>query len=309
MKSDNQAAPAASARPAISSTGLLHLLVVYIVWGSTYLAIRVGVRPGSGFTPFMLGTMRALVAGSLLLGWGALTRQRLRLTRAEFWTLTVTGLLLWVGGNGLVMLGEQRADSGITALVIAGVPIWVAVMEAVRDRRLPSLLLVGSLLLGLGGIAVLSMPLLLSGVRADTIAVIELLSASVSWALGTFIQSRRKFTLSPAVSSGVQILAGGVGFLIVTLLVGEPLPHPVASAWIAWGYLVVFGSLLAFTSFVQALRLLPTRLVTTYSYVNPVIAVFLGFIILNEKITPWTIAGAVLVLLGVAGVFRSHSRS
>jgi drug/metabolite transporter (DMT)-like permease len=300
------AASQTSTRSGLSRAGLLHLFVVYIVWGSTYLAIRVGVRPGSGFTPFMLGTMRALAAGALLLTWGALTRQRLRLSRGELFTLFAAGILLWTGGNGLVMIGEQRADSGVAALIISGVPIWVAIMEAISARRLPSLLVAGSLLVGLGGIILLSMPLILSGLKADLFSVIALVTASISWAAGTFLQSRRHLLLSPPVLSGYQCLFGGIGFAVVSLFLREPLPNPRPDAWLAWGYLVVFGSLLAFTSYIQALRHLPTRLVTTYSYVNPVIAVILGFIILRENITHWTILGAALILLGVAGVFRSY---
>jgi len=106
------------------------------------------------------------------------------------------------------------------------------------------------------------------------------------------------------VSSGYQQLFGGIFFVVIALIVGEKLPTPTTEAWMAWGYLVVFGSLLAFTSFVSALQLLPTSLVTTYAYVNPVIAVLLGWLILREAITPWTVAGGLLVILGVMGIFR-----
>jgi drug/metabolite transporter (DMT)-like permease len=291
----------------INRIGLLHLFVVYIIWGSTYLAIRVAVRDGAGFTPFALGAMRALLAGGLLLAWGAFRKERLRLSRSEFITLLSAGILLWLLGNGLVMFGEKRADSGITALIIAGVPIWVSVIEAVWNRKLPSKLLIGSLLLGSCGILLLSMPLLQTGIKSDVISVIALLAASISWATGTVIQSRQKIQLAAPVNSGYQMLFGGIGFLISALVLREPIPTPIPEAWAAWGYLVVFGSLIAFTSYLQALRLLPTNIVTTYSYVNPIIAVALGALILGEKITLWTIGGAVLILLGVMGVFRAHN--
>jgi drug/metabolite transporter (DMT)-like permease len=285
----------------LSSIGLFHLLVVYIVWGSTYLAIRVGVRPGSGFSPFVFGAMRVLTAGAILLALAALTHK-------ELLNLAASGLLLWLGGNGLVTFAEQRANSGLAALVIAGVPIWVAIYNAIAARKMPSALVIGALLIGMSGIVLLSMPLLLSGIRADFLSVIIMLSASISWAGGAWLQSRTKTNLAPTVSSGYQMFFGGIGFAVTALILREPLPTPIPQAWLAWAYLVVFGSLLAFTSFIRALRLLPTNIAMTYSYVNPIIAVMLGWLILGEQITYWTVAGAALILLGVAGAFRAHSR-
>jgi drug/metabolite transporter (DMT)-like permease len=292
----------------INLAGMLNLLVVYFVWGSTYLAIRMAVREGAGFPPFTMGFMRTAAGGVLLLIWGALARKRLRPTKSELLTLVLSGIFLWNGGNGLVMVAEQRADSSLAALMIASTPIWVAIIEAILDRRPPSWLLVGALLVGFSGIAVLSAPVLRNGVRADMLSILALLGAALSWSLGTVLQSRRPVDLSAQVSSGIQTLAGAVGFAGLTLLFGEPLPTPNTEAWLAWGYLVVFGSVLAFTAYVTSLRLLPTNIVVTYSYVNPVIAVILGWIILREPITAWTITGSALVLLGVWGVFRSRRR-
>jgi drug/metabolite transporter (DMT)-like permease len=289
-----------------SKAGYFHLAIVYVVWGSTYLAIRVAVREGAGFTPFVMGAMRVLAAGIILLTIGMIMKQRMRLTRTEFLTLLASGVLLWTGGNGLVVFGEQMADSAVAALIIASVPIWVAIIEAILDRKIPSALLVGSLLVGTSGIVVLSMPLILSGLRAEVLSILAMVLASLSWAGGSVLQSRNRVNLAPAVSSGYQSLFGGIGFVIVALVLREPLPHPIPQAWLAWGYLVIFGSTIAFTSYVQALHLLPTKIVITYSYVNPIIAVLLGWFILSEQVTPWTIGGAALVLLGVAGVFRAH---
>ena len=295
-------------KSSLSSIGLFHLLVVYIVWGSTYLAIRVGVRPGSGFTPFVFGAMRVLTAGTILLALAALTHQRLRLTRKELLNLAGSGLLLWLGGNGLVIFAEQRTNSGLAALVISGVPIWVAIYNAIAARKMPSWMVISALLTGMAGIILLSMPLLLSGVKADFLSVVIMVSASISWAGGAWLQSRVKTTLAPGVNSGYQMFFGGIGFALTALVLREPLPTPIPQAWLAWSYLVVFGSLLAFTSFIQALRMLPSNIVMTYSFVNPIIAVILGWIILGEQITYWTVAGAALILLGVAGAFRAHSR-
>jgi drug/metabolite transporter (DMT)-like permease len=266
------------------------------------------MREGAGFTPFTFGAIRVLIAGTILIIWGALVRRRLRPTREELITLIGSGLFLWLGGNGMVMLAEQRADSGLAALVIASTPIWASTLEAVFDRKAPSPLHIGALLVGSLGIVVLSMPMILSGLRGDLLSVVALLLAALSWAAGSVFQGRRKSSLAPEVSSAYQLLFGGVGFALTALLLREPAPQPIAEAWWALGYLVVFGSVLAFTSYVKVLRLLPMRIVVTYSYVNPIIAVMLGWIILGERITLWTVGGAVLVLLGVAGVFRSHTQ-
>ena len=287
-------------------TSYFHLGVVYIVWGSTYLAIRVAVREGSGFPPFTMGLMRACAAGGILLLWAWMRKQRIRPTKAEWGTLIGSGLLLWTMANGLVMWAEQRADSSLTALLVAAMPIWTVIIEAIIDRRMPSARLVAALLVGFSGIGLLAAPSLMTEVRADLLSTIALIIAPLCWAIGSVLQARRPVNLDPRVSSSYQILIGGSGFLFLALLFKEPFPTPNLEAWLAWGYLVTFGSLLAYTSFVTVLGLLPMNVVMTYGYVNPVIAVILGWLILREEITLWTVGGSVLVLLGVAGVFRDR---
>jgi drug/metabolite transporter (DMT)-like permease len=286
--------------------GYFHLSVVYLVWGSTYLAIRVAVREGSGFPPLTMAGLRVLAGGMLLLVWSASSRRRVRLSRQEMAVLATSGLLLWLGGNGLVTWAEQRAHSGYAALLIAATPIWVALIESVLDWKIPSRLLIGSLLVGFAGIVLLSVPVLASGASADLWSLIALLLAGLSWGSGTILQSRKPVVLAARVSSGYQQVFAGLGFVLVALLIREPRPDPVPEAWMAWGYLVVFGSVFAFTSFVQAVRLLPISVAMTYAYINPVIAMLLGWLILREPITIWTLAGAALVLLGVAGIFRAR---
>ncbi len=293
----------------VTWSGMLNLMVVYFVWGSTYLAIRVAVRDGSGFPPFALGALRVLPAALILIAWGAASRKRIKISRQEFVTLLFSGLLLWLGGNGLVNWSEQRADSSVAALTIAATPIWVAIIEAILDRRMPSMRFIGALLIGFSGIAVLSWPVLRTGVRADILSILGLLAAGLSWGSGTILQSRRPVGVQSVVSSGYQQLFGGIGFVLIFALSNEPVPNPVPEAWWAWGYLVVFGSIFSFTAYVRAVELLPTSVVMTYPYVNPIIAVILGWVILNEPITTWTLAGAVLVLLGVAGIFHERRRN
>ncbi len=294
------------AQETIDPAGLISLMIVYLAYGSTYLAIRVAVRPGGGFSPFTLGFMRLVLAGIILLVWGVMRRKRMLPLREEWPVLIGSGVLFWTIANGLVGWAEMRAASGLAALIVAFTPIWVAFIESLIDRRPPSFLLFFSLLLGFGGIVLLSVPSLQSGVQADLYSLIALLGASCSWGLGSVLQSRRKVSLSPEVSSGYQQLIGGLGFIISILLAGDRLPTPTGEAWVAWGYLVLVGSVLGFTAFTQALKLLPSSVAMTYAYVNPVIAVILGAVILGEEITLWTFAGASLVLLGVAGVFRER---
>lgn len=292
----------------LSWSGLLHLAVVYTVWGGTYLAIRFAVRDGSGFPPFIMAASRFLLGGLVLLMWAAMLRQSLRVSKRDMALLFVSAVLLFNGGNGMVTWAERRADSGYAALVVGTSPIWAALIEALWDRKKPSLTLVFSLLTGFAGLALLTVPVMKSGVRADGLATLALTCAPLSWALGSIIQQRNPQALPPMASSGYQQLFSIVGFSALALATGEQMPHPTTDAWLGWGYLVVFGSIIAFTSYVKALRALPLPIVMTYAYVNPVIAVLAGSLFLHETITRSTLGGMALILLGVGGVFRDRFR-
>jgi drug/metabolite transporter (DMT)-like permease len=298
--------PVASDRARLDRLGLLHLMVVYLVWGSTYLGIRLAVREGAGFPPFLMATMRVLAASAILLVWARLKGQRIRLQGGEWFLLAGSGLLLWIGGNGLVTWAEMRASSGLAALLVAAMPIWGELITMALDRRLPSLRMAGSIALGFLGVGLLTWPVLRAGVRADMLAVVALLMAPLFWSLGSIWFQRHKTDMGIVAASGWQQLLGGVGMLAVALLRREPLPTPTGEAWLAWGYLTIFGSVIAFTSYMTTLRRLPYRVVMTYAYANPVIAVFLGWLILGEAVTGWTMAGAGLVVAGVAGIFNNR---
>lgn len=290
----------------LSIRGILHLIVVYIVWGSTYLAIRVAVREGAGFPAFTMAAMRVFAAGAILFGWAVVARKGLRVGRRELGVLFVSGVLLWLGGNGMVSWAERRAESGYSALLIAALPLWVAIMESIIDRRPPTLRLIAALLIGLAGVGVLNGPVILEGSGEDVWAALALITAAIAWGMGAIFQRRKALSLEPEVSSAYQHVFGGLALSLAALMTGEPRPDPIPQAWAAWGYLVVFGSMFAFTSFIKALRLLPTNVVMTYAYVNPVVAVILGRMILNEPITRWTLGGSVLIILGVMGVFHER---
>ncbi len=288
--------------------GLVHLLIVYTVWGSTYLAIRIAVVPGAGFPPLMMAGTRILCAALILLLIGVIMRRKLRPTRSDLVVFASSGVLLWLGGNGLVSWAEQRAESGYTALLVGSAPLWTTTLESILDRRRPTLRLLGALLIGLAGVAVLNYPVLRHGSRADIVSAVALLVAVVSWGSGSVFQKRRPVSLSGEANAAYQLLFGSVALLTVALIVHEPRPAPTPAALAAWAYLVIFGSVIGFTSFVKALKLLPVSVVMTYAYVNPVIAVLLGWMILGEKITHWTLAGSVLVVLGVMGVLHEMRR-
>jgi len=288
--------------------GLLSLLAVYVIWGSTYLGIRFAVREGSGFPPFTMAASRALLGGLILVAIGLLLRHRARIGLRPLAWLALSAVLLWNGGNGLVTWAEQRANSGYAALVVGTTPIFSAIVEAIFDRKRPSTVLLLSLLVGFAGLYVLTAPVIDTGARADILATIALLGAPLSWSIGAALQQRHPTGLSVVVSSGYLQLIGSVGFLVLLLATGEPAPHPAPDALWAWGYLIVFGSVIGFTAFVTALHTLPTPVVMTYGYVNPVIAVVLGWWLLDEAITHETLVGTALILAGVAGVFRvKHS--
>ena len=285
----------------------MHLLIVYIVWGSTYLGIRVAVQEGSGFPPMIMSATRVF-AGSLILVALArfIQKQSLRLTKEEWIVLSVSGLALWWGGNGLLAIAEMTVPSGYAALIISCTPIWVAIIESILDKKRPSVFLVISLLIGVAGIAVLNWPAIIAGNLNDLKGLFLLIIAGLSWGAGSIYQKRKNIHTTPEISSAVQQFTGGIALLITSFIISEPTMNPVPSAWWAWGYLIIFGSVIAFTSFVKALKLLPPNIVFTYAFVNPVVAIVLGFIILGEPITPWTFAGATLVLVGVLCVFKEQ---
>ena len=283
--------------------GLMHLGVVYLVWSSTYLAMRILVAAGSGFTPFTAGASRMLIASVIILTIAYFRHSNIWPSRSELPLIIVTGILFWVTGNGLIMWGEKHAFSGLAALLASTTPIWAALFESIFSRRRPSWQLIGSLFLGLAGIAVLMGPSLTTFNATDISSYLALVCASISIAAASVIQSRHAMHISSLVISGWQHLFAGIAFVIITLLIGDPFPQPTAHSTMALGYLIIFASVIAFTSYTITIKLLPINIIMTYAYVNPVLALVLGWWLLNETITAWTSGGAVLVLIAVVGVF------
>ncbi|MCU0304295.1 MAG: EamA family transporter [Thermoanaerobaculales bacterium] len=289
--------------------GLLALLVTWVVWGSTYLGIRLAVREGAGWGPFWLGAARVFVAAAVLLVVCRLRRVRVRPSGRELAVIAGSGVLMWVCGNGAVNWAEQRIESGLAALVVGAMPMWVVVMESLLDRRRPGLRLVAAVAVGFAGLAVLTLPLWRHGLSGDLAGVGAVVCGAIAWGAGSVWMSRRPTGVDSFAVAGLQQLAGGVGFLVAAAATAEPLPHPTPEAWAAFAYLTVFGSVVAYTCFVYALKALPTTLVMTYTYVNPVIAVILGWLLIDEPITGYTVAGTALIVAGVCGVFSEKRRA
>ncbi|ADD28697.1 EamA family transporter [Meiothermus ruber] len=287
-----------------SRAGLLHLLVVYLVWSSTYLAFKIGLL--NGFEPFWMGAARFIPAALLLLLYARWRGWQIHPSRQMLGKLALSGSLLWLGGTGLILVATQYVPSGYVALMIATTPIWAAALEGLLDRKPPSRLLVLGLLTGLLGILALNVPKLSTGTSTNLLAFLLLLISPLMWSSGTILTQRQIANLEPVVVSSYQQLFGGLGFLILSIALGEPWHTPTLLGWASNLYLIVFGSLIAYTSYILAVRLLPLSLVTTYAYVNPVIALLLGWLFLREPLGIWTWVGGALVLLGVGLVFRSR---
>ena len=284
----------------------LALGTVYIVWGSTYLAIAVAVQT---LPPFLYSGVRFTLAGLILSAWLAFRRVNLRISRRELGGAAAVGILMLAGGNGLVNLGEQTVPSGVAALIVASIPLWIVVYRMVAGERVRRDLLFG-VLLGLVGVAILVVPGGLNG-TIDPAGALILFGATLSWALGTFLSPRLATPRNALVSTAYQMLAGGIVLLVVALGNGEiaqfnPATYSVRSL-IAFAYLVIFGSLIAYTAYTWLLQNASVSLVSTYAFVNPVVAVVLGALILAEPITSTIVIGAAVIVVAVAYiVFRQN---
>lgn len=275
--------------------------VVYLVWGSTYLAIAIVVQT---LPPLLSAASRFLTAGVILAA--ALAVQsglgRLRVTRREIAAAGVVGLALLLLGNGFVQLGERTVPSGLTALIIGSVPLWVVVWRLLSGEGVGRAPVVG-VALGFTGVAVLVVPRGISG-SVDPLGMLFIIGASASWASGSFLSPRLQLPRDPLVSTSLQMVCGGLGLLTAGVLAGEPfhtdLTRASTSSLLALCYLIVFGSLLAFTAYTWLLQHAPISLVATYAYVNPVVAVLLGGLLLHEDISISILIGAAMIIGAVA---------
>ena len=282
---------------------------IYIIWGSTYLAIRYAVQT---IPPFLMGGLRFVISGALLYAWSRY-RGAERPSRLHWRNAFIAGGFLLVGGNGAVVWAEQFVPSGLTALLVSILPFWLVIIEWVRppQRRPAAAVLIG-LIIGFIGIVVLVGPGNLGG-RGDVrpIGAVVLILGSLSWAIGSFFSRDADLPQSGLLTTGMEMLGGGVLMLVVGTLSGEvshfDIGHVSAASAIGLLYLVTFGSLLGFTSYIWLLdKVSPARL-GTYAYVNPIVAVVLGWAIASERLSFRTAVAAAMVICAVALITTARS--
>lgn len=284
------------------------LWTVYIVWGSTYLAIRITVET---LPPFLAAGVRFLVAGVLMYGWLWFRKGTagMKVSASQLRSTGLIGILLLLGGNGLVMIAEQEVPSGLASLIIASTPLWVILYRYLARDRVSRGTLAG-VAVGFLGVAILVLP----SDRPDAApltGILLLLIAAASWGNGSFLSSRIDMPRDPAVSTAYQMLLGGAALMLVGSVRGELVGLDVEAfstrSIVALAYLVFMGSLVAFTAYVWVLQHAPVSKVATYAYVNPVIAIFLGWLVLSEEITTTIVAGAAVIVASVAFIVRKES--
>lgn len=278
----------------------LAMLALYFVWGSTYLGIRVAIET---LPPFLHSGVRFLISGLILMGWQRAAGQPMP-TNKQWLSASIIGSLLLLGGNGLVSWAEQFIPSGITALIVATVPMFLVLGEAIRPKGIkPNWQGVVGLLLGFAGVFILVGPSELSGstTKFDPWGVMALLFACLFWALGSIYSKSADLPKSSLMGTGAQMLMGSIGLMLVSLVSGELEHWDVAavSARSLYGllYLIIAGSLVGFASYGWLLQNAPISLVSTYAYINPIVAVLLGAWLANEVLEP-RIGLATAIIIG-----------
>ena len=305
-------------RPPSTLSVAMALGTVYVVWGSTYLAIAYVVET---LPPLLAAAVRFLVAGGALIAFVAghhawrrsrgVTDDLPRPRWVEWRTALIVGTLLLLGGNGLVSLAEQRIPSGIAAVMIATVPIWMSLFDAFLTRRTPSVLAIGGIAVGLIGAVILLLPS--AGLDSlDPVGVGMVAVSAMAWATGSLYARRAPLPRSGLLGTGMEQLAGGVALGVVALAIGEPgrldVSQVSAASLLGLAYLIVFGSLVAFTAYTWLLAHAPVTTVATYAYVNPVVAVALGLAFRNEPLTPRTLLAAALIIGAVVAMVSGRPR-
>jgi drug/metabolite transporter (DMT)-like permease len=290
---------AAEQRPAWKT--LLAFGIIYFVWGSTFLCIRIGVRE---VPPLLLAAMRFFVAGFLLYGWARIRGERAPNGR-QWLSVSALGCVFFLVDYGCLFWAEQRVPSGLAAVVLATIPVFMALSEIIflRTQTL-TLRLAMALLVGIAGVGVLVSPSLsLAGAPVDPVGATALIVAAMSWSIGSVLTRKLPLPESKMTSSGAQMLSGGVLLIVAAAAFGEFRGfHPSVvsrSAWLSLAYLIVAGSIVAFTAYVWLIHHESPTKVGTYAYVNPVVAVLLGYFFGGEGLGLRTVVGTVFVLFSV----------
>lgn len=273
---------------------------IYLIWGSTFFFIR---QAEGALPPLLLASARLIAAGAILfaIAW----MRSARPTRLHWRAALVAGAFLFLGGHGGLYLGETRVASGLAAVLLTTIPLWLTVLSRVQERRWPGRRELGGLACGGLGVFLLVGPgALLGGGRVNALGAAALVGGALAWALGSLYSRQAPHPDSPVLTAGMQMLAGGGLLLLAAVIGGEP--HALrwaqvpAAAWLALAYLVVFGSIVGFSSYIWLLTVSTPARVGTYAYVNPVVAVFLGWQFASEAVTARTLLATGLILAAVA---------
>src|SRR5260370_11250325 len=289
---------------------LLAFAIIYFVWGSTFLAIRVGVHQ---VPPLLFAAMRFLIAGLVLFGW-MIARGEPSPTRRQWTSILLLALLIFLIDYGLLFWAEQRVPSGVAAVMMATIPVFIALSEILflRTQRL-TVRLAFALLVGIGGVAVLmSHSLNLGGAPVDRPGAVALIIGSISWSVATVLARKLPLPPSKVMSSGAQMLAGGIMLAVAAAALGEFRNfHPSAisrGAWFSLLYLIIAGSIIGFTAYVWLIHHESPTKVGTYAYVNPVVAVVLGYLFGGETLGLRTILGTMFVLISVIVITTTRAQ-
>jgi drug/metabolite transporter (DMT)-like permease len=299
-------------RPASAALVWTAIIILYFVWGSTYLGIRVAV---SSIPPFLMAAVRFAIAGAVMLAVVAVARrgQVTRPTLREWRDTFIIGALLMGGGMGAVAWGELTVPSGIAGVLIAMMPVWVAVFgRAFLGEQLPGLAIVG-IAAGMVGVAILVGSGVALDRSLDPAGVAALIVSPISWAAGSLFSAHRAhLPQDPFLTTGMEMVAGSIVLAAAALVSGEVAGFRPAAvtgdSLLALVYLTAIGSLVAFTAFAWVLRQAPLPLIATYAFVNPVVAVFLGWLILHEAVTPVQFVAGAVIVVGVALLIVSRGR-
>lgn len=284
------------------------LLALYIVWGSTYLAIRFAVET---IPPFLQAGLRFFISGVILVTWRRAAGDEMP-TRLQWKSLTIIGVLLLLGGNGMVSFAETRIASGIAALIVGTVPLWLVLIEALRPGGVkPTWRALLGLVIGFGGIYLLIGPTeLTGGFQFDAIGTIAVVIAAFLWSVGSIYSRGAELPKSALMMTGGEMLAGSIPIFFVSVIIGEwrgfSFAQVTTESWLALLYLIAFGSMIGFVAYIWLLQNAPISLVATYAYVNPLVAVFLGNWFAQEPLTARTLVAAMIIIGSV--VFINWAR-